>query len=417
MEHLKGIESFDLICGVPYTALPIATGVSMKMDIPMVMRRKEAKSYGTKKLIEGSYKEGDRCLIIEDVVTSGSSVLETVKDLNDVGIYSKECIILLNREQGGAKILKNSGITLHALLTITQLMQYLKEESCISESVCKDVARYLAETQVEEAVIKKEEKNRLKHSYISRAKFAKNPIAKKLFQIMTQKQTNLCLAADVTKMEELLNLAEQTGPYICVLKTHMDIIKEFQPILLQKLKSIAKLHNFLLFEDRKFADIGKICELQYSEGLHEISSWANIVTAHSLTGKGVLDAIKQSSGLEERGVFLLAETSASGSLIDENYTKHTLELAEQYEDLITGIVCQNPLFQHNLGFIQLTPGVQLDIAKDNLGQQYNSPECVIIEKGADVAVVGRGITQSTNPAVCAEKYKTILWEAYLKRIE
>lgn len=258
--------------------------------------------------------------------------------------------------------------------------------------------------------------DRLKLSYSERVKHAKNPVAAKLLKIMSDKQTNLCIAADLTDATDLLNLAEDVGPYICMFKTHIDIVEDFNEEFVRHLKEISLRHNFILFEDRKFADIGKTVEYQYSNGIYKISTWANLVTAHSVIGKSVLDAIKQSSGLPDRGVFLLAETSASDNLINDSYTKSTLTLTDNYEDLITGLVCQSPLFLDKPGFIQLTPGVQLDTKSDNLGQQYNTPECVIIERGADVAVVGRGITKSSDRQRAAENYKKLLWTAYTKRI-
>lgn len=233
---------------------------------------------------------------------------------------------------------------------------------------------------------------------------------------MTTKQSNLCLAADLTRTTDLLNLAEQAGPHICLLKTHIDLIDDFHPNFIGHLKSIAERHDFLLFEDRKFADIGKTVELQYSKGPFKISSWAPIVTVHSVFGKGALDGIKTADGLEARGVFLLAEGSAEGCLTDERYAEETVKMAVEYGDLVVGVVCQRGLFLDRPGLVQLTPGVQIGLSKDGLGQKYDSPESVVLEKGADVAVVGRGISQSPEPAVAAEKYKKLLWEAYLKRV-
>lgn len=92
----NGVEC-DHICGVPYTALPIATLVSVRDKKPMLIRRKETKSYGTKKLIEGKFNAGDKCLIIEDVVTSGSSILETAKDLKSEGLCVMGFVLILRK--------------------------------------------------------------------------------------------------------------------------------------------------------------------------------------------------------------------------------------------------------------------------------------------------------------------------------
>jgi orotate phosphoribosyltransferase len=124
---------FDLLCGVPYTALPIATAISLKHQKPMLMRRKEAKGYGTKKEIEGVYSLGQQCMIIEDLITSGASILETTGPLQSEGLRISHAAVLIDREQGGRQYLKDKGIEVHSVMTISALLNNLQENGKINQ--------------------------------------------------------------------------------------------------------------------------------------------------------------------------------------------------------------------------------------------------------------------------------------------
>ncbi|XP_013143329.1 PREDICTED: uridine 5'-monophosphate synthase isoform X1 [Papilio polytes] len=407
---------YDHLCGVPYTALPIATLLSVKANKSMLMRRKEAKSYGTKKLIEGHFSKNQKCCIVEDVVTSGSSVLETVNDLRKEGLVVEEAVIILDREQGGKQNLEKNKVKIMSLLTMSELIKILVDNNCITKEIGVEVTNYLNSTKAPSVKLSEETAaTRLNMPYEKRADATKNPIAKQLFNIMATKKTNLCISVDLTSSIQILNLLEKVGEHVCLVKTHVDIIEDFNSDFVEKLKQLATKFNFLLLEDRKFADIGNTVSLQYSKGVYKISEWADCVTVHSLPGEGILKALNSASTDKSKGVFLLAEMSSEGNLITTDYTKSTVNMAEKYPQLMTGFVCQNAVTFDNPGLIQLTPGVQLEKPKDNLGQVYNTPEKVI-ENGADVVVVGRGIVASKNPETEAVLYKKILWKSYSKRI-
>lgn len=148
-------------------------------------------------------------------------------------------------------------------------------------------------------------------TFEKRAQFATNTVAKQLFDIMVTKKTNLCISVDLTTTTSILNLLEKVGEHVCLVKTHVDIIEDFSADFIGRLKNLAEKFNFLILEDRKYADIGNTVSLQYLKGLYKIAEWADCVTVHSLSGEGILKAINGSSnGIGSQGVFLLAEMSS-----------------------------------------------------------------------------------------------------------
>lgn len=82
------------------------------------------------------------------------------------------------------------------------------------------------------------------------------PLATYLLRLIHHKKTNLCVSADVSSTAELLQLAEDVGDQICVLKTHADIVKDFTDRTARGLSEVARRKKFIIFEDRKFGDIG-----------------------------------------------------------------------------------------------------------------------------------------------------------------
>ncbi|KND01127.1 orotidine 5'-phosphate decarboxylase [Spizellomyces punctatus DAOM BR117] len=262
-----------------------------------------------------------------------------------------------------------------------------------------------------------------KSSYTARAASFKNPTASRLLKLMDEKQTNLSIAADVTTKAELLKLADVLGPYICVFKTHIDIVTDFDQDLIKQLEALAQKHNFLIFEDRKFADIGNTVKHQYSQGVYHIASWSDITNAHPLPGEGIIKGLKEVGLPLSRGLLLLAEMSSAGSLAKGAYSEEAVRMARRNRDFVIGFIGQRRLSvpldagqEQEDDFLYLTPGVSMAQPGDSLGQQYRSPEQVILESECDVIIVGRGIYGAADPVAKATEYREAGWAAYQKRL-
>ncbi len=245
-----------------------------------------------------------------------------------------------------------------------------------------------------------------------------NPIIKKLREIISAKQTNLAVAADFTTAAEVLELAEKIGEKICILKTHVDILDDFTPEFPKKLREIADSKNFLIFEDRKFADIGNTVSLQFGNGIYKISEWADLVNAHTIVGSGIVAGLQKAN--KRSGLILLAQMTPEGNLFTEEYALQTVEIAKENPEFVVGFIgsSDQPEILRKIreaageDFMILTPGIKLATGGDSLGQTYNTPEKAI-QAGADVIIVGRGIIQAENPSEEAERYRVAGWNASL----
>ncbi|KAI9326996.1 orotidine-5'-phosphate decarboxylase [Obelidium mucronatum] len=259
--------------------------------------------------------------------------------------------------------------------------------------------------------------------YGERAKLHTNPSAQRLFALMEEKKSNLSASVDVTTKAELLRIAAALGPYIVVLKTHIDILSDFDNDTVVQLSSLAQQHNFLIFEDRKFADIGNTVKLQYSSGVHKIASWSHITNAHIVPGEGIVKGLAEVGVPLERALLLLAEMSSAGSLATGEYTLEALRIARRNRNFCVGFIGQRrleTLIPNESGeeedFIYMTPGVGLTSKGDGMGQQYRTPREVILDSGCDVIIVGRGIYGSGDIVENAKTYQKAGWDAYLERI-
>lgn len=258
-------------------------------------------------------------------------------------------------------------------------------------------------------------------SFKDRASHCLTAPSARLLQLCHEKKSNLAVSADVTTAAELLLLAETLGPEICILKTHIDIITDFIPQLTKTLRKLADQHHFLIFEDRKFADIGNTVKQQFVGGIYQIALWADIINAHSLPGPGIVEGLYEgisSVGRQRKcALLLIAEMSSKGHLMNEEYRRQTLLLAQSYPDFVMGFITQHQLSKTLADecFVNLTPGVQLAVKDDALGQQYVTPEKAIIENGADIVIVGRGILNAKDPTAMAKEYRERAWQSYLKR--
>ena len=134
-----GLESFHSLVSVPTGGLVVAASLAIEIVKPIIYVRKEAKEHGTTKAVEGVTCQDMKLLMIEDVVTSGGSVIKAIKSIREEKMTVTDAYAIVDRMEGATEVLQAEGVKLHSLLTIKQIAESLFEQKLITEDILNQV--------------------------------------------------------------------------------------------------------------------------------------------------------------------------------------------------------------------------------------------------------------------------------------
>jgi len=134
-----GLDKFDSLVSVPTGGLVIASALAIEIVKPLIYVRSKPKDYGTSKSIEGKIWEGLKAVMIDDVATTGGSVVNGIKSLTEAKIKIEDAYVIVNRMEGAEEALKEQGVTLHSITNVMQITKSLHEQNLVGDDVLQKV--------------------------------------------------------------------------------------------------------------------------------------------------------------------------------------------------------------------------------------------------------------------------------------
>jgi len=138
-----GLDNFESIVSVPTGGLVIASALAIETVKPLIYVRSKPKDYGTSKSVEGKIHDGMKVIMIDDVATTGGSVVNAIKSLKGVNISLKDAYVIVNRMEGADKALLDLGVKIHSILNILQITEVLFEQKLVDETVLEKVKKQI----------------------------------------------------------------------------------------------------------------------------------------------------------------------------------------------------------------------------------------------------------------------------------
>ncbi|MFC4245673.1 orotate phosphoribosyltransferase [Natribaculum luteum] len=116
------VDEDEKLAGVALGAVPLAAATSVAAGVPYVIARKQRKEYGTANLIEGRLEEGEEVVVLEDIVTTGTSLVDAIEALREAGATVERAMVVVDREEGGRENVEDAGVEMEALVTASELL-------------------------------------------------------------------------------------------------------------------------------------------------------------------------------------------------------------------------------------------------------------------------------------------------------
>lgn len=148
-ELVKAVKKLkpEVIAGAETAGIPLATAISLKTKLPMIYVRKRPKSYGTQEMIEGILEKDAKTILIDDMATNAYSKVRFIDGIKQAGGIVNDVLIVLDREQGGVEALAKENVTLHSLITLKELLSYMKDNNMIDDNKFNEILIYLKQNR------------------------------------------------------------------------------------------------------------------------------------------------------------------------------------------------------------------------------------------------------------------------------
>ncbi len=143
------ISQFEVVAGIPVGGLILSVAYTLQTSTPTIYPRMQQQGSGQRG-IEGKFQPGARALIIDDLITTGGSIIETARFLADNDIIVKDAVVLIDRDQGAADYLRQHGYNLMSILKLDVMLNYYHTHSMIKSETYEQCIHYLREHRAPE---------------------------------------------------------------------------------------------------------------------------------------------------------------------------------------------------------------------------------------------------------------------------